>query len=76
MKLLVAGSRSIKEFDLSPYIPDDVDEIISGGANGIDAIAEKYADDHRISKHIMLLVCTSNVFNIVKHLIFNINGMG
>ena len=49
MKLLVAGSRSIKEFDLSPYIPDDVDEIISGGANGIDAIAEKYADDHRIS---------------------------
>ena len=53
MKLLVAGSRSIKEFDLSPYIPDDVDEIISGGANGIDAIAEKYADDHRISKHII-----------------------
>ena len=53
MKLLVAGSRSIKEFDLSPYIPDDVDEIISGGANGIDTIAEKYADDHCISKHII-----------------------
>ena len=53
MKLLIAGSRSITDFDLSPYIPDGVDEIISGGACGIDAIAEKYADDHKISKHIL-----------------------
>ena len=53
MKLLIVGSRSIKDFDLSPYIPDGVDEIISGGAGGIDSIAEKYADDHKISKHII-----------------------
>jgi len=53
MKLLIAGSRSITDFDLSPYIPDDVDEIISGGAQGIDTLAEKYADEHRISKHII-----------------------
>ena len=53
MKLLIAGSRSITEFDLSPYISDDVDEIIAGGASGVDALAEKYADDHRISKHII-----------------------
>ena len=53
MKLLIAGSRSITDFDLAPYIPDDVDEIISGGANGIDTLAEKYADEHRISKHII-----------------------
>ena len=53
MKLLIAGSRSIADFDLAPYIPDDVDEIISGGANGIDTLAEKYADEHRISKHII-----------------------
>ena len=53
MKLLIAGSRSITEFDLSPYIPADVDEIISGGAPGIDTLAEKYADDHKISKHIL-----------------------
>ena len=53
MKLLIVGSRSIKDFDLDPYIPDDVDEIISGGANGIDTIAEDYADVHRISKRII-----------------------
>ena len=53
MKLLIAGSRSILEFDLSPHVPDGVDMIISGGACGIDRIAEKYADDKRISKIIM-----------------------
>ena len=53
MKLLIAGSRSISDFDLTPYIPDDVDVIISGGAQGIDKLAEKYADDKRISKIIM-----------------------
>ena len=53
MKLLIVGSRSIKDFDLAPYIPDDVDEIISGGANGVDTLAENYADSHRISKHII-----------------------
>ena len=53
MKLLIAGSRSIKDFDLAPYIPDGVDEIISGGAGGVDTLAEKYADDHRISKRII-----------------------
>ena len=53
MKLLIAGSRSIKEFDLSPYIPKDTDLIISGGAKGIDKIAETYADKHKLSKLIM-----------------------
>ena len=53
MNLLITGSRSITDFDLAPYISDDVDEIISGGANGIDTLAEKYADEHRISKHII-----------------------
>ncbi len=53
MKLLIAGSRSIQEFDLSPYILADVDTIISGGANGIDALAEQYADSHRLSKYII-----------------------
>ena len=53
MKILIAGSRSIKDFDLSGYIPSDVELIISGGAEGVDSIAEKYADDHRISKLIL-----------------------
>ena len=53
MKILIAGSRSIHEFDLSPYIPQETDLIISGGAEGIDHIAEEYADRHKISKLIM-----------------------
>ena len=53
MKLMIAGSRSIPAFDLSPYISKDVDCIITGGAEGIDQIAEQYADDHRLSKIIL-----------------------
>ncbi len=53
MKLLIAGSRSITNFDLSPYIGEDVDTILSGGADGVDTIAEKYADEHRLSKIIL-----------------------
>ncbi|MBE6567431.1 MAG: hypothetical protein E7657_02090 [Ruminococcaceae bacterium] len=53
MKLLIVGSRSITDFDLSPYIPHDVDTVISGGACGIDRLAEEYADLHRLSKYIV-----------------------
>lgn len=53
MKLLIVGSRSIQDFDLSPYIPRQVDTIISGGAEGIDRLAEHYADSHRLSKFII-----------------------
>lgn len=53
MKLLIAGSRSIKDFDLSPHISDEVDTIISGGAEGIDSLAELYADKNRLSKFIV-----------------------
>ena len=53
MKLLIVGSRSITDFDLSPHISPDVDTIISGGAGGVDTLAEEYADRHRLSKYIM-----------------------
>ncbi len=53
MKLLIVGSRSITDFDLSPYITADVDTVISGGAGGIDSLAEQYADLHRLSKYIL-----------------------
>ena len=53
MKLLIVGSRSITDFDLSPYIPADIDTVISGGAGGIDSLAEQYADLHRLSKYIV-----------------------
>ncbi len=53
MKLLIVGSRNITKFDLSPYISADVDTVISGGACGIDSLAEQYADLHRLSKYIV-----------------------
>lgn len=53
MKLLIVGSRSITDYDISPHIPAETELIISGGANGVDTLAEKYADKHKISKLIL-----------------------
>ena len=53
MKLLIVGSRSITNFDLSPYITENVDTVISGGAGGVDSLAEQYADLHHLSKYIL-----------------------
>ena len=46
MKLAIIGSRNIQIDDLSPYIPSDCDEIISGGARGVDTCAAAFARDH------------------------------
>lgn len=43
MKVAVIGSRSLKISDLKPYLPPNVTEIVSGGANGIDTCAGEYA---------------------------------
>ena len=53
MKLLIVGSRSIDDFDLSAYVLPEVDTIISGGARGVDSLAEQYADSRRISKDVI-----------------------
>ena len=53
MKLLIVGSRSIKEYNLEKYIPKETAMIITGGAGGIDSLAEKYADQKRLSKLIL-----------------------
>lgn len=53
MKLLIAGSRDIDDFELDEYIPGEVDLIITGGARGIDSLAEEYADKKKISKLIL-----------------------
>ena len=53
MKLLIAGSRTLTDFDLSPYIPENTDVIISGGAKGIDTLAEEYADKNGLEKIIL-----------------------
>lgn len=53
MNLLIVGSRSIKEYPLEKYIPEETSLVITGGAEGIDALAEAYADTKRLSKLIL-----------------------
>jgi len=53
MKLLIVGSRGIESFNLASYVPKETDLIISGGAGGVDTLAERYADEKRISKLIL-----------------------
>ena len=43
MKVAIIGSRSISEFDRGSVLPADTTEIITGGAQGMDAIAQAYA---------------------------------
>ena len=43
MKIAVIGSRHITDFDLYEYIPDNVTEIVSGGARGVDTLARNFA---------------------------------
>ncbi len=53
MRVLIVGSRSISNFDLSAYVPESTRLIISGGAAGVDTLAERFADDKGISKLIL-----------------------
>ena len=53
MKVAVIGSRSIRNADIGKRIPPDTTLIISGGAVGVDTLAEKYADEHGIEKLIL-----------------------
>ena len=53
MKVAIVGSRSLINVEISKYIPENVTEIISGGAVGIDTLAEKVSDEKRISKSII-----------------------
>jgi len=55
MKILIAGSRTVtdinillKAIELSNYNITSEDEIVSGGAKGVDTLAEIYAKDKNI----------------------------
>jgi len=54
MKLAVIGSRKINCLELSEIIPGDVDEIVSGGADGIDRLAEEFAKSRGIKFTVFL----------------------
>ena len=48
MKVAIIGSRSLVVKDFEKYIPENVTEIVSGGAKGIDICARGYANAHGI----------------------------
>ena len=55
MKIIIAGSRTIinmnlliKAIKLSSFEITSTDEIVSGGARGVDTLGEKYAKQHNI----------------------------
>lgn len=43
MRVAVIGSRSLRVEHLEKYLPEEVTEIVSGGAKGVDASAREYA---------------------------------
>lgn len=48
MKTAVIGSRNLSINNLEDYLPQGTDEIISGGAKGIDKCAEDVAKKHNM----------------------------
>ncbi len=48
MKVAVVGSRNLSINNMDDYIPNNVSEIISGGAKGIDTDAKKFALNNNI----------------------------
>lgn len=46
MRVAVVGSRNLSVSNLGCYLPDNVTEIISGGAKGVDTSAREYAIAH------------------------------
>ncbi len=48
MKLAIVGSRNLQNIMLEQYIFDEVEEIISGGAVGIDFCAAQFAKSNHL----------------------------
>jgi predicted Rossmann fold nucleotide-binding protein DprA/Smf involved in DNA uptake len=48
MKLAIVGSRNISGVNIEEYLPGGIEEIVSGGARGIDSVAAAYAKAHGI----------------------------
>ncbi len=42
MKVAIVGSRTLYIENLGIYLPESVDEIVSGGAKGVDRCAREY----------------------------------
>ncbi len=54
MKIAIIGSRNLHIENLEHYLPQNVTEMISGGAKGIDTDAESFAKENGIKTVIFL----------------------
>ena len=54
MKLAIIGSRDLHEENLDDYLPNNVTEIVSGGARGIDSDAADFARNRGIKLTVFL----------------------
>ena len=54
MKIAIVGSRNIESIDVNRYLPKYCNEIISGGARGVDKLAEQLAKDNKIKLTVFL----------------------
>lgn len=43
MKAAIIGSRGIQAVDFARYLPEGICQVITGGAKGVDTLAEEYA---------------------------------
>lgn len=48
MKVAIIGSRNLGVIGLENFLPENVTEIVSGGAKGVDTCAREYAQSHNI----------------------------
>ena len=48
MKVAIIGSRCIFNVNIEAYLPRDCQELISGGAKGVDTCVSRYANQHII----------------------------
>ena len=55
MKLAIVGSRDFNDYDVicnfisAKFDLNEIDTIVSGGAKGVDALAETYAKEHDLN---------------------------
>ena len=49
MKVAIIGSRNLGVIGLENFLPENVTEIVSGGAKGIDTCAREYANANGIT---------------------------
>ena len=43
MRVGIVGSRNVGNLDIEKFLPEEIGEIVSGGARGVDTLAREYA---------------------------------